>query len=69
MNSANHYATPPTECVEMASCKYKYIKIKPRICALFIFCQTWTVNANSLKQNIIVIKEMCSSQLPPWLDE
>jgi len=27
---------------------------------LFILCLTWTVNANSLKQNIIVIKEICS---------
>ena len=35
--------------------KYKHIKIKPRICVLFILCLTWTVNANSLKQNIIVI--------------
>ena len=41
--------------------KYKHIKIKPRICVLFILCLTWTVNANSLKQNIIVIQEICSS--------
>ena len=41
--------------------KYKHIKIKPRICLLFILCLTWTVNANSLKQNITVIKEICSS--------
>ena len=27
--------------------KYKYIKIKPRICVLFILCLTWTVNAKS----------------------
>ena len=40
--------------------KYKHVKIKPRICVLFILCMTWTVNANSLKQNIIVIKEICS---------
>ena len=40
--------------------KYKRIKIKPRICVLFILCLTWTVNANSLKQNIIVIQEICS---------
>ena len=47
--------------------KYKHIKIKPRICVLLIIlCLTWTVNANSLKQNIIVIKEICS-WLPPWL--
>ena len=31
--------------------KYKHIKIKPRICVLFILCLTWTMNANSLKQN------------------
>jgi len=36
--------------------KYKHIKIKPRICVLFILCLTWTVDANSLKQNILVIK-------------
>ena len=41
--------------------KYKHIKIKPRICILFILCLTWRVNSNSLKQNIIVIKEICSS--------
>ena len=29
-----------------------------------IFCLTWTENANSLKQNIIVIKEICSWLLP-----
>ena len=45
--------------------KYKHIKIKPRICVLFILCLTWTVNANSLKQNIVVIKEICS-WLPPF---
>jgi len=44
--------------------KYKHIKIKQRIC----LCLTWTVNANSLKQNFIVTKEICS-WLPPWLDE
>jgi len=33
------------------------IKIKPRICLLF-FVFDLTVNANSLKENIIVIKEM-----------
>jgi len=38
--------------------KYKHIKIKPRICILFILCVTWTVNANSSEQNIIVIKEI-----------
>ena len=41
--------------------KYKHIKIKPRICVPFILCLTCTVNANSLKQNIIVIQEICSS--------
>ena len=46
---------------------YKHIKIKPRICVQFILCLTWAVNANSLKQNIIVIKEICSSA--SWLDE
>ena len=45
--------------------KYKHIKIKPRICVLFILCLAWTVNANSLKQNIIVIKEIYS-WLPPF---
>ena len=45
--------------------KYKQIKIKPRICILFILCSTWTVNANSLKQNIIVIKQI-SSWLQPF---
>jgi len=40
---------------------------KPRICVpvLFILCLTWTGNANSLKQNIIVLKEICS-WLPPF---
>ena len=38
--------------------KYKHIETKPRICIVFILCLTWTVNANSLKQNIIVIKNM-----------
>jgi len=33
--------------------KYKHIKIKPIICVLFILCLTWTVNANSLKQNTV----------------
>jgi len=27
------------------------------LCVLFILCLTWTVNANSLKRNIIVIKK------------
>jgi len=37
--------------------KYKHIKIKQRICILFILCLTLTVNANWFKQNIIVIKQ------------
>jgi len=41
--------------------KYKRIKTKPRIYIVFILCLTWTVNANSLKQDIIVIKQICSS--------
>jgi len=48
--------------------KYKHIKIQPRICVLFLFLLDLdgpTVNANSLKQNIIVIKEICS-WLPPF---
>ena len=36
--------------------KYKHIKIKPKMCILFIVCLTWTMNANSLKQNVIVIE-------------
>jgi len=47
--------------------KYRHIKIKPRICVglLFILCLTQTETASSLKQNITVIKEMCS-WLPPF---
>jgi len=41
--------------VEMASREIQ----KPKICILFISCLAWTVNANSLKQNTIVIKEIC----------
>ena len=41
------------------------IKIKPRICVLFIFCLTWMVNANSLKQNI---KEICSFSCLGWMN-
>jgi len=50
--------------------KYKHIKIKPRICILFILCLTWTVNSNSLKQNIIVIKEMffLAATLVGWIE-
>jgi len=39
--------------------KYKHIKINPRICVLFILFDL-DGEANSLKQNIIVIKEICS---------
>jgi len=47
--------------MEMASRKIEtYQNIKTRICVLFIVCLTWTMNENSLKQNIIVIKEICS---------
>ena len=43
--------------MEMASRKIEtYQNIKPRICVLFILCLTWTMNAKTLKQNIIVIK-------------
>ena len=48
--------------------KYKHIKTKPRICILFILCLTWTVNANSLKRNIIVIKEICFSYHVGWMN-
>jgi len=50
--------------VEMASRKIQTYQF----CVQFILCLTWTVNANSLKQNIIVIKEI-GSWLPPWLNE
>ena len=43
--------------------KYKYIKIKRRICILFILCLTWTVNANSLKQNIVIKYVLLSCHL------
>jgi len=35
---------------------------------MYYLCLTWTVNANSLKQNIIVIKKTIF-WLPPSLDE
>jgi len=43
--------------------KYK----KPRICILFILCLAWTVNANSLKQNVIVIREIGSCHIG-WMN-
>ena len=56
--------------VEMASRKKQTYQNKAKnLCIISFSCLTWTVNANSLRQNIIVIKEICSSQLPPWLDE
>jgi len=56
------YILPKYTCgVDRPNGKYKHIKIKPRTCVLFLFCFTWTVNANSLKQNSIVIKQICSS--------
>jgi len=51
--------------VEMASRKIQTYQVQPRICVLFILCLTWTVNAKLLKQNITVIKEICS-WLPPF---
>ena len=39
-----------------------------RILGLFILCLTWTVNANSWKQNIIVIKDMFfAATLVGWI--
>ena len=56
--------TRSNTCMEMASRKMEtYQNIKPRICVLFILCLTWTMNANSLKQNFIVIKEICATTL------
>jgi len=49
----------------MASRKRQTYQNKAKNLLLFVFD---LVNANSLKQNIIVIKEICS-WLPPWLDE
>ena len=47
--------------VEMASRKIETYQNKAKnLCTIFL-CLTWMVNANSLKQNIIVIKEICSS--------
>ena len=58
------YCLQSTHVWKWPVAKYKHIKIKRRICILgplFILCLTWTVNANSLKQNVIVIKQICSS--------
>ena len=53
--------------VEMASRKIETYQNKAtNLCTIYFV--TWTVNANSLKQNIIVIKEI-GSWLPPWLNE
>ena len=46
--------------VEMASCKTETYQNKAMNLCTIYFVSTWTVNANSLKQNIIVIKEICS---------
>ena len=50
-------------CVEMASPKIQTYQNKGKNLVLFILCLTWTVNANSLKQNIVVIKEICCGHL------
>ena len=50
----------------MASRKIQTYQNKAKnLCTISFLCLTWTVNANSLKQNIIVIKEICS-WLPPF---
>jgi len=47
--------------MEMASRKIDtYQNVKPKICVLFVLCLTWSMNANLLKQNIIVIEEIYS---------
>jgi len=49
-------------CVKMASRKIQAYQNKARnLRTIYFFCLTSMVNANSLKQNIIVIKEQCSS--------
>ena len=47
----------------MDSCKIQTYQNKAKnLCTIsFFLCLTWTVNANSLKQNIIVIKQIFSS--------
>ena len=50
----------------MASRKIQTYQIKAKnLCTIPFLRLTWTVNANLLKQNIIVIKEICS-WLPPF---
>ena len=52
----------------MASRKIRTYQIKAKnLCTIFL-CLTWTVNANSLKQNIIVINKICS-WLPPFFKQ
>jgi len=48
-------------CVEMASRKIQTYQNKAKNLYTIFLCLTWTVNANSLKQNIIVIEVICSS--------
>ena len=49
----------------MASRKIRTYEIKAKnLCTISFLCLTWSVNANSLKQNIIVTEEICSSYLP-----
>ena len=55
-------------CVEMASRKRQtYQNEAKNLCTIFL-CLTWTLSANSLKQNIIVTKQICS-WLRPCLGE
>jgi len=50
----------------MASRKIETYQNKAKnLCTISFLCLTWSVNANSLKQNIIVTEEICSSYLPP----
>ena len=50
----------------MTSRKIRTYQTKAKnLCTISFLCLTWTVNANSLRQNIIVIKEICS-WLPPF---
>jgi len=45
-------------CEEMASRKIETYQNKAKnLCTIYL-CLTWTVNANSLKENIIVIQEI-----------
>jgi len=46
----------------MASRKIQTYQNKAKnLCTISFLCLTWMVNANALKQNIKVIKEICSS--------